>query len=85
MQADYVSVSDAPYGFEFCLKLAQVVRILIVESLNGNRSGSFQSAFVYRARSTISNYELFAKVVSYSHYIIQCVNRHVHVQNHKLG
>lgn len=71
MQADYVSVSDTPYGLKFCLKLAQVVRRLVVKSLNGKRSGSFQSAFVYRARSTISNNELFAKVVGNSHYIIQ--------------
>lgn len=49
VQADYVSVSDASYGLEFCLKLTQVVLILIVESLDGNRSGSFQSAFVDRA------------------------------------
>lgn len=82
VQADNVSVSDASYGLEFCLKLTQVVLILIVESLNCNRSGSFQSAFVDRARSTVSNNELLVEVLCHPHDVIERVDRHVHVENH---
>lgn len=82
VQADYVSVSDASYGLEFCLKLTQVVLILVVESLDSNRSGSFQSAFVDCARSTVSNNELLVEILCYSHDVIECVNRHVHAENH---
>lgn len=84
MQAHYVSVSDAPNGLEFCLKLAEVVGILIVDSLNGNRSGTFGGALVNRARSAVSNDVFFTEVFCKSHDIIKRVNSHVHVKNHQL-
>lgn len=84
VQAHDVPVSYAPDGLELGLELAQVVGMVVVDSLNGNRSGGFGGAPVNRAGSAVSDHVLVAEVVGESHDVIERVNSHVHVKNHQL-
>ena len=81
MQTNKISMSDAANGFKLSFKLPQVLRMLIVQSLNCNWSGILQNALVHRAGSTITNYIPFTKIICDSHYIIECVYGHVHMKN----
>lgn len=85
VEAHDVSVPYAPDGLELGLELAQVVGVVVVDSLNGNRSGSFGGgAFVNRAGSAVSDGVLLAKILGESHDVVEGVDGHVHVENHQL-
>lgn len=49
LEADKIPVLDASDGLKLCLELLQALRILRVESLDGDRLAIFKNAFVYCA------------------------------------
>lgn len=83
VQANNIPVPDTPDCFEFGLEFSRILN-LSIESLYRNRSGIFQRALVNRTGRSVSDNVLFVQILGDVHYIVERMNRHVHVKNDKL-
>lgn len=85
MEADEVPVPDAPHGLQLRLELPQVIRVRVVELLDGDGLAILQGAPVDGAGGAVPHGVLLVEILCASHDVLVGVDGHVHLQDHQLG